>query len=99
MNVETYWFSDREQQAPFIELIGDRGTAVFERSTSTLEVWAEDEEGEIADVSPKGLPVFDDDALIAIEIAEFIEAVPHRRAATRQCQRGPQRPANPERHQ
>ena len=75
MNVETYWFSDRQQQASLIELIGDKGTAVFDRSTSTLEVWAENEAGDIVDVSPKGLPVFDDRALIAVEIAEFVEAV------------------------
>ena len=75
MMVEAYWFSDRDQQAPFVELKGDRGTAVFERGTSSLEVWAEDEEGEIVDVSPGGLPTFDDIALVGVEIAEFIEAV------------------------
>ena len=75
MMVEAYWFSDREQQAPFVELKGDRGTAVFDRGTSSLEVWAENEEGEIVDVSPEGLPTFDDTALVGVEIAEFIEAV------------------------
>ena len=75
MMVEAYWFSDRDQQAPFVELKGDRGTAVFERGTSSLEVWAENESGAIVDVSPRGLPTFDDVALVGVEIAEFVDAV------------------------
>ena len=75
MMVEAYWFSDRDQQAPFIELKGDRGTAVFERGTSSLEVWAENRDGAIVNVSPEGLPTFDDIALVGQEIAEFVEAV------------------------
>ena len=75
MLIETYWFSDTDQKTPFIELKGDKGTAIFERGTSTLEVWAENEDGDIVDVSPTGLPIFMDSELIAFEIAEFIEAV------------------------
>ena len=75
MMVEAYWFSDRDQQAPFVELKGDRGTAVFERGTSSLEVWMEDEQGEIVDVSPENLPIFHDSALVGVELAEFVEAV------------------------